>query len=67
MERKGILCLFLFAVLILVSSSCHPRHVSDIKKDIALPACIVATVEGGHITRLDEYLDSAQTAVFASR
>lgn len=36
-------------------------------RDIALPACIVATVEDGHITRLDEYLDSAQTAVFASR
>ncbi len=36
-------------------------------KEIALPACIVCTVEGGHITRLDEYLDSAQTAVFASR
>jgi uncharacterized protein len=36
-------------------------------KDIALPACIVATVEDGHITRLHEYLDSAQTAVFASR
>jgi len=36
-------------------------------KDIALPACIVATVEDGHITLLDEYLDSAQTAVFASR
>ena len=36
-------------------------------KDIALPACIVATVEDGHITRLDEYLDSAQTAVFTSR
>ncbi len=35
--------------------------------DIALPACIVATVEDGHITRLDEYLDSAQTAMFASR
>ena len=35
--------------------------------DIALPACIVATVEDGHITRLDEYLDSAQTAVFAGR
>ena len=31
MERKRILCLFLFAVLILGSSSCHPRHVSDIK------------------------------------
>jgi len=36
-------------------------------KDVALPACIVATVENGHITRLDEYLDSAQTAVFTSR
>ncbi|HLI79191.1 MAG TPA: nuclear transport factor 2 family protein [Candidatus Binataceae bacterium] len=36
-------------------------------KEIALPACIIATVEGGHITRLDEYLDSAHTAVFASR
>ncbi len=36
-------------------------------KDVALPACIVATVEGGRITRLDEYLDSAHTAVFASR
>jgi uncharacterized protein len=36
-------------------------------EDVALPACIVATVEDGHITRLDEYLDSAQTAVFAGR
>ena len=31
-------------------------------KDIAIPACIVCTVENGRITRLDEYLDSAQTA-----
>ena len=31
MERKRIICLFLFAILILVFSSCHPRHVSDIK------------------------------------
>jgi hypothetical protein len=31
MERKRIVCLFLFAVLILVFSACHPRHVSDIK------------------------------------
>jgi uncharacterized protein len=31
-------------------------------KAIAIPACIVCTVENGHITRLDEYLDSAQTA-----
>jgi hypothetical protein len=31
MERKKVICLFLFAVLILVFSSCHPRRVSDIK------------------------------------
>ena len=31
--------------------------------EIALAACIVATVEHGKITRLDEYLDSAHTAV----
>ncbi len=31
MERKRIICLFLFAILILVFSSCHPRYVSDIK------------------------------------
>jgi|SRR5579885_182778 ketosteroid isomerase-like protein len=29
---------------------------------IAIPACIVCTVANGRITRLDEYLDSAQTA-----
>jgi uncharacterized protein len=32
-------------------------------KEIAIPACIVCNVENGRITRLDEYLDSAQTAV----
>ncbi len=31
MERKRIICLFLFVVLILVLSSCHRRQVSDIK------------------------------------
>ena len=31
-------------------------------KTFSLPACIVCTVEGGRITRLDEYLDSAHTA-----
>ena len=31
MERKRIIYLFLFAVLFLVFSSCHPRHVLDIK------------------------------------
>ena len=34
MERKRIICLFLFAVLILVFSSCHPRRVSDIKSNM---------------------------------
>ena len=34
MERKRIICLFLFGVLILVFSSCHPRHVSDIKPNM---------------------------------
>jgi hypothetical protein len=34
MERRRITCLFLFAVLILVFSSCHPRHVSDIKSNM---------------------------------
>jgi hypothetical protein len=31
MERERIILLLLFIVLILVFSSCHPRHVSDIK------------------------------------
>jgi|APFre7841882590_1041340.scaffolds.fasta_scaffold21887_3 hypothetical protein len=31
MERKRIICLFLFIVLILVFSACRPRYVSDIK------------------------------------
>ena len=31
METKRIICPFLFVVLILVLSSCHPRHVSDVK------------------------------------
>jgi len=29
---------------------------------VELPACIVCSVEGGRITRLDEYLDSAHVA-----
>jgi ketosteroid isomerase-like protein len=31
-------------------------------RDVAVPACIVAEVVGGRITRLDEYLDSAHVA-----
>ena len=34
MERKGIICLLFFAALILVFSSCHPRHVSDIRTNM---------------------------------
>jgi ketosteroid isomerase-like protein len=34
-------------------------------KRLELPACIVCTVSGGRITRLDEYLDSAQLAALA--
>ncbi|HXX36227.1 MAG TPA: hypothetical protein VEM15_17295 [Thermodesulfobacteriota bacterium] len=32
--EKKIICLFLFVVFLLVSSSCHPRHVSDIKPNM---------------------------------
>ncbi len=34
MKREKVLRLFLLVVLILVSSSCHPRHVSDIKPNM---------------------------------
>jgi ketosteroid isomerase-like protein len=34
-------------------------------KDFSIPACIVCTVVDGRITRLDEYLDSAQVANLA--
>ncbi len=34
MKVKWIVCLPLFVVLALISSSCHPRHVSDIKPNM---------------------------------
>jgi hypothetical protein len=34
MERKRIICLSLFVVLIFIFSSCHPRYVSDIKPNM---------------------------------
>jgi uncharacterized protein len=34
-------------------------------KSLELAACIVCSVSGGRITRLDEYLDSAQLAALA--
>lgn len=33
---------------------------------LEVPACILCTVKDGRITRLDEYLDSAQVAVLRS-
>lgn len=37
-------------------------RVKSTGREFAMPACIVCIVNGGRITRLDEYLDSAQTA-----
>ena len=34
MERKRIISLFLFVVIFLAFSSCHPRHVSDIRPNM---------------------------------
>ena len=31
-------------------------------KEVSLPACIICSVKDGHITRLDEYFDSAALA-----
>ncbi len=50
MERKRIPCLFLFVVLILISSSCHPRHVSDIKKDMTKEEVVSLWGKTGLIT-----------------
>jgi uncharacterized protein len=33
----------------------------------AMPACIVGRVEGGRVTRIDEYLDSAAVAKLTAR
>src|SRR5260370_21263102 len=38
------------------------RGLSPSGKEFALPACLVATIRGEHIVRIDEYLDSAHTA-----
>ena len=42
------------------------RGVAPSGAPLAIPACIVCEVRDGHITRLDEYLDSAQTAALRS-
>jgi len=38
------------------------RGIGPSGKPVAIAACIVCRVENGRITRLDEYLDSAQVA-----
>ena len=42
------------------------RGVAPNGERLEIPACIVCTVSDGQITRLDEYLDSAQTASLRS-
>jgi ketosteroid isomerase-like protein len=39
----------------------HVLHgtVASTGKDYAMPACLVITIDGGHITHVDEYLDPA--------
>jgi ketosteroid isomerase-like protein len=34
---------------------------------VAMPACIVATVRDGRVTRIDEYIDSAGVAALTAR
>ena len=41
------------------------RGVAPSGKKLELAACIICDVSGGRITRLDEYLDSAQLAALA--
>lgn len=42
------------------------RGIAPNGSPLELPACIVCQVEDGQITRLEEYLDSGQTAVLRS-
>ena len=42
------------------------RGITPKGTEFAFPACIVGTIVDGRITRIDEYLDSAHLAVFAS-
>jgi ketosteroid isomerase-like protein len=39
------------------------RGIAPNGSPLEIPACIICEVKDGHITRLDEYLDSAHTAV----
>jgi len=50
MERKRIIYSFLSVVLILVFSSCHPRHVSDIKSNMTKEEVVSLWGKTGLIT-----------------
>ena len=50
MKRKRICCGFLLIVLILVFSSCHPRHASDIKPNMTKEEVVSLWGETGLIT-----------------
>ena len=50
MGRKRIVFLFLFVVLILIFSSCHPRHVSDIKPNMTKEEVVSLWGKTGRIT-----------------
>jgi hypothetical protein len=72
MERKRADCLFLFVALILVLSSCHPRHVSDIKVNMTkeevislwgkTPLITTKTVEGKTIETWEYHFFSSHSA-----
>ncbi|MGZ3524870.1 MAG: hypothetical protein ACXU9L_08780 [Thermodesulfobacteriota bacterium] len=72
MERKGIICLFLFVVFVLVLSSCHPRHVSDIKANMTkeevvslwgkTPLITSKTVDGKTIETWEYHFSSSNSA-----
>ena len=50
MKKEKVICLFLFVVLILVFSSCHPRRVSDIRPSMTKEEVVSAWGETDLIT-----------------
>jgi ketosteroid isomerase-like protein len=43
------------------------RATTSAGRRVAVPACMVITIDGGRITRLEEYLDSAHIADLTAR
>ena len=50
MNRGKIAVLFLFVVSALILSSCHPRHISDIKPNMTKQEVVALWGETSHIT-----------------